>query len=71
LLRHAAGGPMSDQWNDDRERLTDSERGRAKEPDSEQVRGRASEDDVEFDDAEDLDDDDLDDEEDDDSSSTF
>ena len=59
---------MSDHWNGDGERMTDSERGRAPESESEQVRGRASEEE-EFDDAEDLDEEDLDEE--DEGSSTF
>ena len=50
---------MTDHWNGEGARMTDSERGPAKESESEQVRGRATEDE-EFDDAEDLDDDDLD-----------
>lgn len=64
---------MSDQWNGEGGRLTDSERGGAPKPESDQVRGRATEGE-EFDDAEDLDDDDLDDddeEEDDDASGTI
>jgi hypothetical protein len=60
---------MSDQWNSDGPRMTDSERGPAKESESEQVRGRATEDE-EFDDAEDLDEEDLD-EDDDGGSGTF
>jgi hypothetical protein len=61
---------MSDHWNGDGERMVDSERMPAKQPESEQVRGRATEDE-EFDDAEDLDEEDLDDEEDEGGSSTF
>jgi hypothetical protein len=54
---------MSDHWNGDGPRMTDSDRGPSKEPKSDEVRGRATEDE-EFDDAEDLDDEDLDEEED-------